>query len=174
MRVKNAPGRSFSDVIHNYAGFLAPYARVGNEHCLPELGYPRGDHFKSSDEAQSTYWLRLMFVNEVGSTLYLGQAIPRYWLSHGNKIGIKNAPSNFGVLSFTMESRSAEGLIQILLDPPRRNPPESIFLRLRHPHSSRIKSVIVNGQPYDHFDTDREWIVLPGNLNEPQKIIARY
>ena len=47
-----------------------------NEHSLPELGYPAGDHFKTSDEAQSTYWLRLMFVHEQGSDLYLGQAHP--------------------------------------------------------------------------------------------------
>ena len=47
-----------------------------NEHSLPELGYPAGDHFKTSDEAQSTYWLRLMFVHEQGDDLYLGQAIP--------------------------------------------------------------------------------------------------
>jgi len=48
-----------------------------NEHSLPELGCPAGDHFKTSDEAQSTYWLRLMFVSEQGRDLYLGQAIPR-------------------------------------------------------------------------------------------------
>jgi hypothetical protein len=35
-----------------------------NEHALPELGYWFGDHFKTSDEAQSTYWLRLMFVRD--------------------------------------------------------------------------------------------------------------
>ena len=159
---------------NSFASAFYPEVRMCNEHSLPELGYPRGDHFKSSDEAQSTYWLRLMFVSEAGSKLYLGQAIPRYWLSHGNKIGIRNAPSNFGVLSFTMESRSAEGRIQVLLDPPRRNPPESIFLRLRHPDGRTINNVNVNGQPYDHFDADREWIVLEGNLDRQQKIVARY
>lgn len=159
---------------NSFASAFYPEIRMCNEHSLPELGYPRGDHFKSSDEAQSTYWLRLMFINEVGPKLYLGQAIPRYWLSHGKKVGIRNAPSNFGALSFTMESKSAEGLIKVLLDPPRRNPPGSIFLRLRHPDSSRIKSITVNGQPYEHFDADREWIILPGKLDERQEIIARY
>ena len=107
----------------------------------------------------------------------MGQAIPRYWLSDGNKVGIRNAPSNFGVLSFTIESKSAEGLIKAVLDPPRRYPPESIFsifLRLRHPDSTRLQSVTVNGRPYEHFDADKEWIILPGKLNERQEIVARY
>ena len=159
---------------NSFASAFYPEIRMCNEHSLPELGYPRGDHFKSSDEAQSTYWLRLMFINEMGSKLYLGQAIPRYWLSHGNKVSIRNAPSNFGNLSFTMESKSAEGLIKAVLDPPRRNPPESIFLRLRHPDGGKIKSVTINSQPYNRFDADKEWIILPGKLNERQEIIARY
>ena len=159
---------------NGFASAFYPEISMCNEHSLPELGYPRGDHFKSSDEAQSTYWLRLMFINEMGPKLYLGQAVPRYWLSHGNKVGIRNAPSNFGVLSFTMESKSAEGLIKAVLDPPRRNPPESIFLRLRHPDGGRIKSATVNNQPYDRFDADKEWIILSGKLNERQEIIARY
>ncbi|HPY51666.1 MAG TPA: hypothetical protein PLO68_17490, partial [Sedimentisphaerales bacterium] len=66
---------------NGFASAFYPEIRMCNEHSLPELGYPRGDHFKSSDEAQSTYWLRLMFVREAGPNLYLGQAIPRYWLS---------------------------------------------------------------------------------------------
>ncbi|MEN6425225.1 MAG: hypothetical protein ABFE13_07675, partial [Phycisphaerales bacterium] len=51
---------------NGFASAFYPEIRMCNEHSLPELGYPRGDHFKTSDEAQSTYWLRLMFVNEQG------------------------------------------------------------------------------------------------------------
>ncbi|MBM4085296.1 MAG: hypothetical protein FJ272_10945, partial [Planctomycetes bacterium] len=61
---------------NSFASAFYPEVRMCNEHCLPELGHPRGDHFKTSDEAQSTYWLRLMFVNEQGDDLYLGQALP--------------------------------------------------------------------------------------------------
>ena len=57
---------------NGFASAFYPEIRMCNEHSLPELGYPAGDHFKTSDEAQSTYWLRLMFVNEQGGDLYLG------------------------------------------------------------------------------------------------------
>ncbi|UCG58760.1 MAG: hypothetical protein JSU70_04445 [Phycisphaerales bacterium] len=159
---------------NGFASAFYPEIRMCNEHSLPGLGHPRGDHFKTSDEAQSTYWLRLMFVNEMGQDLYLGQAIPRYWLSHGNIVGIKRAPSHFGVLSFEFKSYAAENRIEVVLDPPSRNRPENIFVRIRHPRQRPIKSVTVNGMAYKRFDVDKEWIVLTGSVNGRQQIVVSY
>jgi hypothetical protein len=78
--------RAFSN---GFASGFYPETTMLNEHSKPELGYPAGDHFKTSDEAQVTRWLRLMFVREAGDELNLGQAIPRYWLGDGNKIAIE-------------------------------------------------------------------------------------
>jgi len=159
---------------NGFASAFYPEIRLCNEHSLPELGYPAGDHFKTSDEAQSTYWLRLMFVSEQGDDLYLGQAIPRYWLDHGNRIGIERAASNFGPLSAQWESHVAEGSVKITLDPPVRNPPKTIYLRVRHPQAQRLKSVLLNGKAYDGIDPEKEWIILPGTLSGRQEIVAHY
>ncbi len=159
---------------NGFASAFYPEIRMCNEHCLPELGYPRGDHFKSSDEAQSTYWLRLMFVNEQGSDLYLGQAIPRYWLANGNQIGIQRAATHFGPLSLQYDSQAANGTVRAVLDPPTRNKPQTVYLRIRHPQAKPLRSVLVNGQTYDKFDRDKEWIILPGTLQGRQEIVARY
>ena len=145
-----------------------------NEHSLPELGYPAGDLFKTSDEAQSTYWLRLMFVNEQNPDLYLGQAIPRYWLANGNQIGIQHAATHFGLLSLQYDSEVAQGTIKVVLDPPVRNPPRAIYLRIRHPQAKPLQSVLLNGQACDRLDREKEWIVLPGTLQGRQEIVARY
>ena len=159
---------------NGFASAFYPEIRLCNEHSLPELGYPAGDHFKTSDEAQSTYWLRLMFVNERGADLYLGQAIPRYWLADGNRIGIERAASNFGPLSLVYESCAAVGEVRITFDPPSRNRPQAIYLRIRHPQEQPLKSVLVNGKPYDKIDRAKEWIVLPGSLEGRQEILVRY
>ena len=156
------------------ASAFYPETRMCNEHSLPELGYPRGDHFKSSDEAQSTWWLRLMFVHERGGDLYLGQAIPRYWLADGKRVGIERAASRFGPLSLRITSAAARGEIRAAVTPPDRNPPRTIYLRLRHPKGKPIKSVTLNGKPYERFDAEKEWIVLPGTVLGPQDIVARY
>jgi hypothetical protein len=159
---------------NSFASAFYPEVRMCNEHCLPELGYPRGDHFKTSDEAQSTYWLRLMFVNEQGRDLYLGQAIPRYWLAQGNQIGIQRAATHFGPMSLRYDSQTAEGTIKAILDPPTRNRPGTIYLRLRHPQAKRLQSVLLNGATHDKFDRDKEWIILPGTLTGRQEIVAAY
>ncbi len=159
---------------NGFASAFYPEIRMCNEHSLPELGYPRGDHFKTSDEAQSTYWLRLMFINEQADKLYLGQAIPRYWFTDGNKIGVTNAASYFGLLSLRYESDADNGKIKAILDPPQRNTPETIYVRIRHPQSKPIKRVLLNGRPYDEFDRDKEWIILRGPVERRQTIVAEY
>lgn len=159
---------------NGFASAFYPEIRMCNEHSLPELGYPAGDHFKSSDEAQSTYWLRLMFVHERDGDLYLGQAIPRYWLNDGNTIGIERSASCFGELSFKMVSHAGKGEISVALSPPERSAPGRIYLRLRHPNENKIKSVTVNGKPHDQFDAAKEWVILPGKLKGPQEIKLQY
>lgn len=159
---------------NGFASAFYPEIRMCNEHSLPELGYPRGDHFKTSDEAQSTYWLRLMFVNERGGDLYLGQAIPRYWLADGNRIGIERAASDFGPMSLRYESRTAAGEVKITLEPPARNPPANIYLRVRHPQGRPIRSALVNGKAWDRIDPRKEWVVLPGALDGRQEVLVRY
>ena len=160
---------------NGFASAFYPEIRMCNEHSLPELGYPAGDQFKTSDEAQSTYWLRLMFVNDQrGQDLYLGQAIPRYWLVKGSKVGIERAPSHFGVLSFELEANASEDKIRAVVDPPARNNAKNIFVRIRHPKERPIQSVTVNGQPYERFDAKKEWVILPGNVKGRQQIEVSY
>ncbi len=160
---------------NGFASGFYPETKMLNEHSKPELGYPAGDHFKTSDEAQVACWLRLMFVREAGDELYLGQAIPRYWLRGGNEIGIQNAATYFGPLSLRYRSSlPRDGKITVEFDPPKRNPPKTIFLRLRHPERKPIKSVVVNGKPYDKFDVRKEWIVLPGDVDSHQTIAVAY
>jgi hypothetical protein len=159
---------------NGFASAFYPEIRMCNEHSLPELGYPAGDHFKSSDESQSNFWLRLIFVREDGNDLYLGQAIPREWLRDGRAVGIDRAASHFGPLSFRIKPNADASEIKVTLAPPSQTPPKNIYVRIRHPESKPIKSVTVNGKPYDQFDAKKEWIVLPGTAHGVQEIVAKY
>ncbi len=159
---------------NGFASAFYPEVRMCSEHSSPELGYSKGDHFKSSDEAQLTYWLRLMFLNERGEELYLCQAIPRYWLSDGEIIGISDAPTHFGGMSVGMESRVDSGFIRAVVSPPRRNPPEKIYVRFRHPDKAVMKRVTVNGQEHKDFNKDKEWVVLSGEWAGDMEIVVKY
>ncbi|ASV74942.1 hypothetical protein THTE_2340 [Thermogutta terrifontis] len=159
---------------NGFASAFYPEVMMCNEHSNPELGYPAGDHFKSSDESNVTFWLRLMFIQEDGDDLYLGRAIPRYWVRDGQRVRVERAPTYFRPMSLIITSHARDGRVEIDLLPPERNPPQTIYLRIRHPDAKPLKRVTVNGQSHDKFDKDREWIILPGNLNGTQKIVAYY
>lgn len=157
-----------------FASAFYPEIRMCNEHSLPELGYPAGDHFKTSDEAQSTYWLRLMFISEDGEDLYLGQAIPRYWLAHGKQVAIERAPTHFGPMSLQIRSEVEQGQMRAVLLPPVRRRPKTIYLRFRHPEQQLLAQVTLNGRHYTDFDKDKEWVRLSGDLQGEQEIVVKF
>lgn len=161
-------------VLNGFASAFYPEIRMCNEHSLPELGYPAGDHFKTSDEAQVTYWLRLMFVREEGRDLYLGQGTPRYWLADGQTIGIDRAATHFGPMSLRITSEVSQGRIRAKLTPPTRNAPETTYLRFRHPEQKPIRQVTIDGRPHPRFDAEKEWIILPTGQSEPFEVVAHY
>jgi hypothetical protein len=150
-----------------------PDTRMMTEHALPDYGDWRGDHYKTSDEANSTYWLRLMLIQERGDELWLGSAVPRYWLRDGQTVGIENAATYFGPMSMKLESRASEGAIRMTIDGPLRNPPRIIRARFRHPEGKRIIRCTVDGQPYDRFDPDKEWVEIDAGTT-PREITVFY
>ncbi len=150
-----------------------PDTRMMTEHALPNMGDFRGDHYKTSDETNSTYWLRMMFVHERGDDLWIGAAIPRYWLADGQCIGIENAATYFGPLSVSFTADVAAGNIMANLIPPRRNPPERIIVRFRHPDGRPMTRCEVNGSPWNEIDVEKEYVVLPA-MSEPITVVAYY
>lgn len=171
---RDQPKHFLRAYLNGFASAFYPETRMCNEHSLPELGYPVGDHFKSSDEAQSTYWLRLMFVYEEGNSLHLGRALPRAWLADGRQVAIRRAPSTFGPLSLVIDSQAAHGRITARVDLPTRNPPQQALLRLRHPDEKKIARVEIDGRPYAQFDANREWIDLPMDAGTSLEVVAFY
>jgi hypothetical protein len=143
------------------------------EHPLPTLADWAGDHFKTSDEANSTYWLRLAFLAEHGDELFVGQAIPRAWFADGLSMRLDRALTHFGVMSVEFVSCAATGQIRVKLSPPHRNPPRRIRLRVRHPGRHPIRQVRVNGLPHHDFDAEKEEISLSAQ-SEPMDVRILY
>jgi hypothetical protein len=114
-----------------------------------------------------------MFVQERGNDLWLGAALPRYWLSDGQQIGIERAATYFGSVSLRMTSHVSEGYIEARVTPPQRNPPARTFVRFRHPEGRRITRCLINGTPCGSFDPEKEWVEMPRS-DRPAKIVAIY
>ena len=90
--------------------------------------------------------------------LALGMATPRRWLADGQKIEIQRAPTYFGRVSMTIESRAASGSISAAVTMPDRSRPRELFVRLRHPEGKAIRRVTVNGVSWTDYDARKEWV----------------
>ncbi len=98
---------------------------------------------------------RNLLVMEEGSSLWVARATPRAWLKQGQQIAVKNAPTYFGTLAYEIVSDVDNGTITATIEVPSRNLPRSVIVRFRHPEAVPIKSVIVNGQPWQGFHPDQ-------------------
>ena len=172
--LRDQPKHYLRSYFNAFAAGYFPERAMLTEHPLPNLGDFRGDHFKSSDEAMNTSWIRWMFVwDEDNKDLYLGKMIPRYWLADGKKIGITRAYTHFGPMSMSMQSFASKGRIEMTIEPPIRNKPGTIYARFRHPEGKLMKRVTVNGKAYKKFDPKKEWVILPA-LTAKTVVVAYY
>ena len=116
---------------------------------------------------------RNLLVMEEGPSLWVARATPRGWLKQGQRIAVKNAPTYFGTLAYEIVSDVDNGTITATIEMPSRNLPRSVIVRFRHPEAVPIKSVMVNGQPWQEFSPDREVIELTG-FTGTVVVTARY
>ena len=128
---------------------------------------------KSFEEAGFLERFRMMLVMEEGDTLWLARATPRAWLEQDKKIRVSDAPTRFGPVTYEITSDTDHSKISATIDLPSRKPPKTILLRLRHPRSLPIKSVLVNGKPWPQFNAEKELITLE-NLAGKLAITANY
>ena len=135
------------------------------------------EHFHNRggwNKTHETGWFlcqtRIMLVQEREDKLWLAPFVARNWLEDGKTVSVANAPTNFGPVSYCIESAVDKGVIECTVEPPTVRQPSRIVLRLRHPESKPIKTVTVNGKPYGDFDVEGETISLPA---DPGRLVVR-
>lgn len=125
------------------------------------------EHFNHSgawDKTHETgYFLhqtRTMLVTERGGQLWLAPFITSNWLKDGMVVAAAKAPTRFGPVSYRIVSHANDGYIVANIEPPTRNPPDALVLRLRHPDGKPIRAVTVNGKRHGKFDPSKECITI--------------
>lgn len=133
---------------------------------VPALGRGGGPLYKTPDEAKFIQSLRQMLILEEGRTLKLGFGVPRAWMAGEKAVEVKGAATFFGPMDLAIHPIGPDGKARAAVRPPRRNPPELVLLRLRHPDGKALRRAEVNGQPWSEVNADGGWIILPGNLEK--------
>jgi hypothetical protein len=122
------------------------------------------------------YWTRNftdMLCRTVGEELWLMQATPRRWLKDGEKTEVNDLQTEFGPISFSVQSKIASKTVECKVNVPSRHPVKKLKIRFRSPEQQKISSVTVNDQNWQDFDREGEWVIIPGSLKEG-RIIVRY
>jgi hypothetical protein len=129
---------------------------IGAEGCSTEALDEGGRFFycppNSSSNAQWLSVLRSLLVQDLDidedgrpDTLRLLFATPRRWLEDGKKLRVERAPTAFGPISVSIESRLAQGEVISKVALPERNPVQRVLLRARLPEGWRATSADVAG-----------------------------
>jgi hypothetical protein len=120
-----------------------------------------------------TRWM-LLFEEPESDLLWLAKGTPRAWLEDGQTIAVSNAPTRWGRVNFSLHSRLGSGKIDATLELPARPAGALVKLRLRVPAGHRIRSVQVNGKPWDMFDASEETVTLPSQTQRRVELTLNY
>jgi hypothetical protein len=120
--------------------------------------------------------LRMMLVHETADRdgdpvgLELAFATPRTWLKPGRRVLVRNAPTSFGPVSYTLDV--AGGSVNASVTAPDRAPPRTLKLRLRLPPGRRITGVSLDGRPITSFDRATGTIDLSGRRGTFELVVG--
>jgi hypothetical protein len=147
--------------------FLRSYFNMLSS-LLSEENLSLWEHFNNTsawNKTHETGWFlcqtATMFAMERDDDLWLAPMTPRCWLKDGERMEVRNEPTRFGKVSYTIRSDVANGRITAEIDPPSRQPPKHLVLRIRHPDDKPIQRVAVNGRPCKDFDPAQQCVILP-------------
>jgi len=102
---------------------------------------------KTHEEAWFLMETRWMLYLEDGKYLRLLPGAPESWFENGKTIDIKNVSSYFGLLSFSVISKTEEGIIEGEVTCFDKRKPEKIVFRIPHPKGK--VPIRVTGGEYD-------------------------
>lgn len=147
------------------------------EMTFPEFDPPKvgvqgtGDDPHGEACANYVNFLRNMMLHEEGHTLHIAPAIPRRCLAQPKAVGVEDAPSHFGKVTYSLTADRDRTTIRgdVKLDPKRR--PPKLLIHVRAPGGQGLKSVVLNGENWDTFSGDE--IIVP---KPPSRIVleAKY
>lgn len=125
------------------------------------------EHFHNTggwNKTHETGWFlcqtAMMFVMDRGDELWLAPFVTDNWLKDNMVVAVRNAPTQFGPVTFEIVSHIGNGYIEASIEPPTRNPPQHVVIRIRHPEGKPMKSVTINGKPHADFNPATETIRL--------------
>jgi hypothetical protein len=104
--------------------------------------------------------------------LHLAKGVPRRWVTSGKKIGIEQAPTRWGRVSFTLQAKLGTGTVVGQVEFAAAKPPAEINFKLRVPAETKLRNVSVNGRAAKLAGPRRDTIIIATNGEKKFEIVA--
>ncbi len=158
-----------------FYGFLAygmtrdTYSAVEATRIAEGLNEPTLPHTYSN--TQQLRMLRMMLVKEEAGELWLAAGTPRAWLDSRQGFAIRNAPTNFGTISYRVLPEPDSKLVRMSIDSTAGTVPSKVRVRLAE-NLGALDSATINGKTanIDHDSVVFDGAMLRGKL----EIVAHY
>ena len=118
-------------------------------------------------------WLRYLVVYSTPKLLHLGKAVPRAWLKAGEVVDVRGVRTHYGTVSSRWSTDPERKSLVLEADIGEPGDAPRLLARFRHPDSSPMRSVSVNGQPWTRFDPRTEDVDITG-LSGKVRVVASY
>ena len=136
-------------------------------------GYNEGTLPHTYSNTQQLRMLRMMLLKEEANELWLAPGAPRAWLDTHDGFSIRNAPTNYGTISYRVLPEPEAGTVRVSIDAPTGNAikPSRVTLRLASNEGS-LQSATLNGK---NAEIDGDSVVFDGSLfHDKLEIVAHY
>ena len=105
--------------------------------------------------------------------LYLAKGVPREWVVSGKQIGIEQAPTRWGRISFSLAAKPSGQSIIGQVELSGAKVPREVHFKLRLPAQSPLRSVTVNGQPATLAGIHKDTVIIATRHERKFEVVGR-
>jgi len=106
--------------------------------------------------------------------LYLGKGLPREWLVSGQEIGIEEAPTRWGRVSFRMRAKNGNRIVASVMLPEEGDGPRVLHIKFRLPQHNTLHTITANGKAMQASGPQNDTIVIATGDQKNFEVVAQY
>jgi hypothetical protein len=106
--------------------------------------------------------------------LYLAKGVPRAWVASSKPIRIEQAPTRWGRVSLNLQNHPESKSVVATVELSRPGSPKELYVNLRMPLASAVKTANVNGRPAVIGGVHNDTVVIPTGNEKHFEVIGIY
>jgi hypothetical protein len=106
--------------------------------------------------------------------LYLAKGVPRKWVMSGKEIGIQQAPTRWGRVSFSLVTKPGSKSVVGRVTLSGKRIPKEVHFKLRVPSETPVRSVTVNGRPATLEGKHNDTVVIAAKNEKEFEVVGTF